>query len=1004
MISNKRRLASTISALAVAMSVSIAQPAYAQLSTATIRGQVTNKAAPVPGATVTARSVETGAVAHAAAGPDGTYVLSGLAPGAYDVSFAGADGAAVTQRVIVSVGQTASLDMDVAAPAESAAQAGVPSSTAPGTAIVVTGRRLVETRTSEQATNVTPQQIENLPQGSRNFIDFAELAPGIRIMKAGGFPVQLRQTFGGAGVGLDPGGDSFGGPQVNVFIDGQSLRSNVQQGGIVGQDVSSGNPFSQLAIQEFRVLTSNYKAEYEDAGTAIITAVTKSGTNEFHGEAFGLFTNEHLTANDFFTKKRGDPKVPFKRYQYGVALGGPIIKDKLFFFVNYEANHQDRTAAVVPGIPSPAEAATLPINPQDFAGTFAQPFREKLGFGKLTYLVSDNNTLEATGSIRRETDVRDVGGQNSFERGTHVTNDVTTAKLTDKWTGNGFLNEATIDYLKSNLAFGAPSTTDFGEIFEGIIAIGGRADFQTVKQQGLTFRDDFSLTNLQWHGSHVVKIGGKLSFQKYNVGGSGPDANPQFDFIFNPGENLDFSLPQKVDFGGGNPNVSAKTTQIGLFAQDDWEVNRHLLINAGIRWDVDTNAKNNSFVTSPKAVQALLTLGQNPLIQPAFFNVNDFISTGHNRHADLNNIAPRIGFSYDLNGDQKTVFYGGYGRFYDRTLFRAAAEEQLLSQFQHGTLLFSKDGLPRNGQPTIKFDPSFLTPAGFQALLASLANNPLAPGTSELRVIPNNLQTPFTDQFSVGVRQKFGIFQTSLSFNHIIGKDQIGFAPLNRSSLPDPTQNGFFDFIPLINGFSNVVAAFNTRETKYNAVFLTIDKPYSKASGWGAGIAYTGVLNSKENGNPGGGGFNFDRPDIAATAFVPNAGNEKHHVVVNWIADLPLDFRFSGLITYGSGAPFFVTDANEAPAPQGFNPEFIRLGFFNHLPPFFQVDLRLQKLFHFGEDREFGLSFEVFNLFNRANFGGANGFKCCGSTAGFGDPNSLAGPPRTFQIGANVRF
>jgi hypothetical protein len=1005
MISNKRRLASTISAFAVALSVCVAQPAYAQLSTATIRGQVTSSAAPTPGATVVAKSVETGAVAHTVAGRDGSYVLTGLSPGTYDITFSAPGGASVTQRVIVSVGQTASLDMDVAAPAKSTAEATAPATTGAGGTIVVTGRRLIETRTSEQATNVSQQQIENLPQGSRNFIDFAALAPGIRIMKAGGFPVQLRQTFGGGGVGLDPAGDSFNGPQVNVFIDGVSLRSNINQGGIVGQDTSSGNPFSQLAVQEFRVLTSNFKAEYEDAGTSIITAITKSGTNEFHGEAFGLYTDQSLTSNDFFTKQRGDPKVPFKRYQYGAALGGPIVKDKLFFFVNYEANHQDRTAAVVPGTPPDDQGALLPFNPQDFAGTFVQPFREHLGFGKLTFLPTDNNTLELTGSIRREKDVRDVSGQNSFSRGTHVKNNVYTAKLSDRLVGNGFLNEATVDFLKSDLAFGAPNSTDFGENFVGVIAIGGRPDLQTIKQQGLTFRDNISFTNLKWNGDHLVKIGGKVSFQKYDIGGS-TNLIPQFEFVFQPSpdptKNLDFSFPDKVDFGGGNPNVNAKTTQIGLFAQDDWQINPHLLINAGIRWDVDTNAKNNSFVTPEKAVEALLALGADPRIQPAFFNVNDFISTGHNRHPDWNNIAPRIGFSYDLNADQRTVFFGGYGRFYDRTLFRNALEEKQKSQFQSGELLFSLDGLPRNGQPTVKFDPSFLTPAGFAALLQSLASNPLV-GTNELRVIPNDLKTPFTDQFSIGVRQKFGIFQTSLSFNHVIGKDQIGYAPLNRTPLPNPV-TGFFDFIPLINGFANVVAAFNTRETRYDAIFLTVDKPYSKASGWGGGIAYTGVLQSKENGNPGGNGFNFDRPDIAATAFVPNAGNEKHHVVVNWITDLPLDFRFSGLITYGSGAPFFVTDANRAPAPQGFTPEFIRLGFFNHLPYFLQIDLRLQKLFHFSRDREFGISAEVFNLFNRANFGGANGFKCCGSTAGFGDPNSLAGPPRTFQVGANVRF
>jgi len=993
MMNSKRRFASAVSAFAVALSVGMAQPAYAQLTTATIRGQVSNSAAPTPGATITAKSIETGATARAVAGPDGGYVLTGLSPGTYDVTFAVPNGASVTRRVIVSVGQTASLDMDVAAPDKGTAEATAPAATAaaPGGAIVVTGRRLVETRTSEIATNVTDQQIENLPQSNRNFLNFAALAPGIRILQAG----ELRQTFGGAGVGLDPNGDSFGGPQVNVFIDGVSLRSNVQQGGVVGQDVSAGNPFSQLAVREFRVLTSNFKAEYEDAGTSIITAITKSGTNQLHGEAFGLFQNQSLIERDFFQKKNHQPKTKLKRYQYGLALGGPIIRDKLFFFANYEANIKDRNATVVPGTPPPGQQALMGFDPQEFAGTFVSPFREHLGFGKLTWLPTDNNTVELTGSIRKEKDLRDFGQQNARDRGVHVKNDVYTAKLSDRLVGNGFLNEASVDFLKSDLAFGAPDTTSFGRIYQGVISIGGRADFQQIKQQGLTFRDNFSFTNLKWNGDHLVKLGGKLSLQKYKVGGSGPFANPQFEFVFDPSRNLDFSFPADVRFGGGNPNVSAKTTQIGLFVQDDWQLNPHLLINAGIRWDVDTNAKNNSFVTPPAAVAALQALALDPRIQPAFFDVNDYISNGH-RKTDWNNFAPRIGFSYDLNADQRTVFFGGYGRYYDRTLFRSAAEETLLSQFQQGELLFSTDGLPRNGQPTILFNPSFLTPEGFAALLASLATNPLAPGTTELRVIPNNLKTPYSDQFSIGVRQQFGIFRTSLTFNHTIGKDQVGYAPLNRSALPDPANGGFFDFIPLINGYGNAVAAFNTRQTKYDAIFATIDKPYSKSSGWGGGIAYTGVLRSKERGPQA---FNFDYPNIGAQPFVPNAGYEKHRIVVNGIADLPLDFRVSGLITYGSGAPFFVIDAN-----QGFQPGKIRLGYFNHLPHFLQVDLRLQKLFRFGGDREFGISAEVFNLFNRANFGGADGFTCCGGNPNFGVPNSLSGPPRSFQIGANVRF
>ena len=973
-----------LGATALTMTAGIATPAAAQLSTSTIRGTVSNGTAVTPGAVVTAVSVETNATTRATAGADGSYVLTGLTPGTYDIGVGDAKGAAAnTQRVIVGVGETASLDLDTAQPAPTAA------ADEKGT-IVVRGRRLVETRTSEVASNVSTQQIENLPQGNRNFLDFAALAPGIRILHT---EPRNRQTFGGAGVGLDPNGDSFGGPQVNVFIDGVSLKSNINQGGVIGQDVSAGNPFSQLAVGEFRVLTSNFKAEYEDAGTAIITAITKSGTNEFHGEAFGLYSNQSLVEKNYFQKKNNQSKGKFKRYQFGAALGGPIIRDKLFFFVNYENNTQDNTYVVNPGAVVPSQLPLIGFDPEQYRGSFIAPFREHLGFGKLTLQAADNHRIELTGSIRKEKDVRDFGGQNSIDRGTNVKNDVYTAKLEDRFTGDGFLNVASVDYLRSNLTFGAPSTTDFGRIYP-FISIGGRPDFQQVEQQGLTFRDDFSLSNVQFHGNHLIKFGGKLSFQKYHVGGSGPNANPQFEFILDPARNLDLSFPANVRFGGGNPDVKAKTTQIGLFAQDDWEVSKHLLINVGLRWDYDSNAKNNDFVTPPGAVAALRALALDPRIQPAFYDVNDYISSG-NRKAELGNFAPRIGFSYDFNADQRTVLFGGYGRYYDRTLFRSAAEETLLSQYRSGELLFSRNGLPRDGRATILFNPTYLTPEGFTALLASLAADPTSPGTSELRVIPNDLKTPYTDQFSLGIRQRFGIFRSSLTYNHTIGRNQVGYAPLNRSTNPNPANGGFYDYIPLINGYSNVVAAFNTRATKYDALFVTLDKPYSKASGWGGGIAYTHVFQSKERGFS----FNFDYPNIGASSYVPNSGNEKDRVVVNGIADLPFDFRVSGLATYGSGLPYFVVDALN-----GFQPGNIRLGSFNNLPYFLQVDLRLQKIFKLGRDREFSLSAEVFNLLNRANFGSAQGFNCCGGISDFGKPNGLSGPPRTFQLGANFRF
>ena len=165
----------------------------------------------------------------------------------------------------------------------------------------------------------------------------------------------------------------------------------------------------------------------------------------------------------------------------------------------------------------------------------------------------------------------------------------------------------------------------------------------------------------------------------------------------------------------------------------------------------------------------------------------------------------------------------------------------------------------------------------------------MAPGTSELRVIPNDLKTPYTDQFSVGIRQRFGIFRTSLTFNHIIGKDQIAYGPLNRGLIQDAA--GFNITTPLINGYGLATAISNARESKYNAIYATVDKPYTKESGWGGGIAYTGVLTSKEKGLGGGGGFNFDYPNIPAQFFVPNAGDEKHRLVINGIGRPPVQLQ-----------------------------------------------------------------------------------------------------------------
>ena len=336
----------------VTMITAVAVPAAAQTITASISGQVRDaQGAGVPNAKVTAVNEGTNQSITANADADGNYTLAGLRPGPYTISTE-IGGAAVSDRVTVEIGQAATLDL---APAAAVAEGAEPAAAAGE--IVVTGRRLVETRTSEVATNVSQQQIRRLPQGDRNFLAFTQLAPGVKYNDS--------ETNRGFQSGASTAS------QVNVFIDGVNLKNSVLDQGVAGQQDSRGNPFAQLAVQEFRVLTQNFKAEYEQAGAAIVTSVTKSGTNDFHGDAFVSYTDKNLMAKSVFDKRANRPKPDFKRMQYGADLGGPIIQDKLFFFGAYEGNDQDRASTVVPGTPPPG--ANLGFDPQHICRQFRRP-------------------------------------------------------------------------------------------------------------------------------------------------------------------------------------------------------------------------------------------------------------------------------------------------------------------------------------------------------------------------------------------------------------------------------------------------------------------------------------------------------------------------------------------------------------------------------------------------------------------------------------------------------
>src|SRR5260370_15953144 len=298
----------------------------AQTTTGTVRGSGKDQnGAAVVDAEVSARNPATGVQRSPTTRSDGSYVMPGLVPATYDFAVRHIGFAPQRRQVIVQIGAKREIDFWLQAGAVELQ------------AVTVEATPQAEIHTSEVATNVTPQQVQQLPTPSRNFLDLAALAPGITLP-----PDRIDQTSRNFTSGAQGAND------VNVFVDGASLKNDLTGGGIAGQDASRGNPLPRNAIQEYRVITQNFKAEYQKSSSAIITATTRSGSNEWHGTALGGYQNKDLVALDTFQRANASFKKPdYKRYLTALSVGGPLIRDRMHLFASYEGNYQDRNSTVL---------------------------------------------------------------------------------------------------------------------------------------------------------------------------------------------------------------------------------------------------------------------------------------------------------------------------------------------------------------------------------------------------------------------------------------------------------------------------------------------------------------------------------------------------------------------------------------------------------------------------------------------------------------------------------
>jgi outer membrane receptor protein involved in Fe transport len=921
-------------------------PVFAQNTTARLQGVVRDAQGPLPGVTVAAVNTESGLQRSTVTETEGSFVLI-VPPGPYTVTAGTAAHEEQKATIRLQVGQVIEFNFDLK-PGKVSAAVSVSGEAAPE----------VELRSSEIATNVSQDQIQNLPQSTRNFLNFASLAPGVRLSHD-----ELRQ---------DISYGAQGSSNTNVFIDGASYKNDVLLGGVAGGDSSRGNPFPQNAVQEFRVITQNYKAEYQKASSVIISAITKSGTNDLHGDVFAYYQNKSLVSQDAFSEARGAEKPDYTRWQPGVSLGGPIVKDKVFFFGSYEGNYQNRDSEVFLG--SNTNWPTAFRNSfTSYTGLYQSPFRATLGFGKVSFLLNAGSTLDVSGDFRHETDIRDFGGQTSYQAADNVQNDVGTirAKYTAFFGKN--LNEATLSIQRYRWNPVPQDNSIIGQNFEGLMQIGNATSTQDFTQDRYAVRDDVTLSSFQAAGEHVLKGGVTFDYLKYHVVKQ-LNGNPEFffrdsTFLTTPGD-----MPYRASIGSGNPDLSTNNKEVGVYLQDDWRLNSRLTANIGVRWDFETDELNNSYVT-PANVKA------------GFASVysSDYFTDGTNRPTFYGAVQPRVGLSYDVTGDGKTVAYAGYGKYYDRTLYNDTLDEKYRLQYKISTIYFSKDGSTQDGRPAVMWDPKYLSLAGLQALIASGTTDP-----PETYLLNNNTKPPSSDQWSAGVRHNFGGLTVNLGYAAVRSRDQLTWTCGIKNAAGDCD----FGARPAPGfGFSLIN---REKDGWYNSFQFSLDKAFSAASPWGLHLAYV-YASAQQTGNDL---FSFNHLDPAFGTQQTSPLAQKHTILMTGTVGLPLDFRFSTVASLGSGYPYDVNDCS-----LGFDKCVENIGGGN--PPKWteSIDLRLEKNLVLGGSMSAGVFVEAINVFNYTNEQGYDGFVTALPEVNthFGRTDQ-AYNPRRIQFGAHVSF
>jgi len=947
-------------------------PSGAWAQEATLSGSVTDTTGGVlPGVTITAVHPASGNTFIATTDERGVFRIP-VRTGTFDVIAELPGFGSVTHTVDLLVGQTGvvALVMDLATLNE---------------ALTVTGQSpLIDTVNSSIGANVDPRQMQELPLNGRNFVDLTMLAAGSRHNAS-------TDELGGLG--------AF---QLNV--DGLRVTQN-QTGGF-------GQPkYSRDAIAEFEFVTNRFDASQGGSSGTMVNAITKSGTNIFGGSVSGYFRDDSMIARDFVQNR----VLPYQNQQMSTTFGGPLVRDRIHFFANYEYEREPQTFSHSSPYPS-------------FNFDLAATRMESKGGGRVDVQFSPMTRMTIRGNksfVDMPLDARYTGGSSRHPSSaiktdrhstdvsgvlTHLLNSRTMNELRVGYAGFYWIQDSIVEWPEHpypGLQWGTPILN-----FRGGYRIGMAHNFshEDERQSTWSVRNNLT-TSIDAAGTHNVKVGAETFYQKnpvflcircqgvYDMTGGAIPGNVESLFpVWNDVSSWNLaalsSITRSYTLGVGDQQVHAPLFGIAGWIQDDWQIASRLTLNLGLRYDFETGVFAEDVEMLPWLV------GDRP--------------------NDKNNWGPRIGAAFTLN--DRTVIRGGAGRYFSDpgshtaywTLMNAAVlQPQILND---GRADFASN--PFNG-PIPTYDQVAST-----LCTVSAAPNCLLRSTTNFAVEGNEI--PYSNQASLGVQRQFGETM-SLEADYVYTGNRAMLVSLAGNLAYDPATGFNYPFttqaLRPYPQWGDVQVRRTIGESDYHGLQMSFTKrmtdrwqasaTYLLSGQWNlqnAPAALAGCVNPTTllaDGTPTC-DVAFDlHPALREEWYL--SGEQRHRYTFNGIWDIGAGMQLSGLYFYGdngkvtpsSGFDYF-RDGSTGGRVRADGSIIERNSF--DLPSLHRVDMRLQKTFTFGRQTTLSGMIEVFNVFNHKNFGS---FTTNESNARFGQPTenlNVSFQPRIVQLGFRATF